>query len=163
MPIIPETAATETPVSAPVFLPTSLATPTPLSNTFVTQPAATASMNISTPTVSGSTILYYAQNGDWLPAVANRFGVSVSEITSPKILPQSGFLDTGTLLIIPDRSDGNAQYTSPLQLIPDSEIVFSVSAVDFDVIAYTRGRRRVFIHLSRISRFDRLDERRVGN
>jgi murein DD-endopeptidase MepM/ murein hydrolase activator NlpD len=138
MPIIPETAATETPVSAPVFLPTSPATPTPLSSTFVTQPAATASVNVSTPTVSGSTILYYAQNGDWLPAVANRFGVSVSEITSPKILPQSGFLDTGTLLIIPDRSDGNAQYTSPLQLIPDSEIVFSVSAVDFDVIAYTR-------------------------
>jgi hypothetical protein len=40
-------------------------------------------------------VLYYAQSGDWLPAVAIRFGVDVNEIVSPKVLPEKGLLDAG--------------------------------------------------------------------
>ncbi len=118
--------------------PTFTATPTSLLSTFVTQPATSTPTEFLTPTQSGATILYYAQNGDWLPAVALRFGVSVNEITSPKILPASGFLDTGTLFIIPDRLNKSLQYTPQLQLIPDSEVIFSTSAVDFDIAGYVR-------------------------
>ena len=118
--------------------PTYTATPTPLANTFVTQQSTPTGTDVLTPTVSADTILYYSQNGDWLPAVASRFGVNVGEIASPKVLPEKGFLDVGTLLIIPDRMDKTAQYTPALQIIPDSEVIFSPSAVDFDVGAYIK-------------------------
>jgi len=118
--------------------PTATAEPNVLPTTFVTQPAASTPTEFSTPTLSGTTILYYAQNGDWLPAVARRFNVDVTEITSPKILPGKGFLDAGTLLIIPDRRDTSVQYTPSLQLLPDSEVVFSTSAVNFDIAGYIK-------------------------
>jgi len=113
-------------------------TPTSLLNTFVTQPA-TDTPFATTPTADGNSVLYYAQSGDWLPAVANRFGVSVNEITSPKTLPTAGFIDPGTLLIIPNRLDRTVEYTSALQIIPDSEFAFSATALDFD-IARSRPR-----------------------
>jgi murein DD-endopeptidase MepM/ murein hydrolase activator NlpD len=137
-------------VQAPVFEPVPTqtstieaspptSTPTSLLSSFVTQPATLTPTQFLTPTQPGATILYYTQNGDWLPAVARRFHVDASEITSPKILPTSGFLDTGTLLIIPDRRDTRAQFTSAAQLIPDSEIIFSTSAVDFNVSGYVQS------------------------
>ncbi len=125
-----ETTTTPAPASTP--------TPTSLLSTFVTQPASSTPTAFLTPTLTGETILYYSQNGDWLPAVARRFKVEATEITSPKVLPAGGFLDTGTLLIIPDRMDKSAQYTPSLQLIPDSEVIFSTSAVDFDIAAYVK-------------------------
>jgi hypothetical protein len=70
--------------------------------------------------------------------VAKRFGVEVSEIASPKILPESGLLDPGTLLIIADHRDPNAQYAPVLQLIPDNEVVFSASALGFDIAGYVK-------------------------
>jgi hypothetical protein len=114
------------------------ATPTSLLEAFVTQPP-TDTPETPTPTFDGSTILYYAQSGDWLPAVASRFGVSPSEITSPKILPENGYIDLGTLLIIPNRLDKTAEYTSAVQVIPDSEVVFSATALDFDIEAYIKN------------------------
>jgi murein DD-endopeptidase MepM/ murein hydrolase activator NlpD len=84
-------------------------------------------------------VLYYSQNGDWLPAVADRFEASLSEITSPKILSTHGFLDTGTLLIIPDRHQAGGEYVPALQIMPDSEVVFSPSSVDFDVAGYVQS------------------------
>jgi murein DD-endopeptidase MepM/ murein hydrolase activator NlpD len=92
-----------------------------------------------TATVADNSILYYGQDGDWLPAVASRFGVSMSEITSPKPLPQTGFIDPGTLLIIPGTADGSVEYTTSLQIIPDSELVFSATALDFDVADYVKN------------------------
>ena len=138
MPVVDTTPTEFVPAGVTAMPPPATATPTSLSSAFVTQPASATPTEILTPTLSGATILYYAQNGDWLPAVASRFGVDMTEITSPKILPENGFIDTGTLLIIPDRLDRSVQYTPNLQLIPDSEVVFSTSALDFDVIAYTR-------------------------
>jgi LasA protease len=71
--------------------------------------------------------------------VANRFGVSVSEITSPKNLPTTGFIDPGTLLIIPDRLDKTLEYTTALQIIPDGEFPFSATALDFDIALYIQN------------------------
>ena len=113
-------------------------TPTLINEAFVTQEVT--SQIESTPTSVGNnpTILYYTQSGDWLPAVAKRFGVDVTQIASPKILPEKGLLDPGTLLIIPDVLDHSIQYTPALQLLPDSEFVFAATAVDFDIAAYVR-------------------------
>jgi murein DD-endopeptidase MepM/ murein hydrolase activator NlpD len=135
----PEIIPTNTPVPVDplTFNITTTYTPTVMSDAFVTQAATTV---IDTPTLAteGKSILYYSQNGDWLPAVAKRFGVEVSEITSPKILPDQGFLDAGTLLIIPDRRENGVEFTQSLQLLPDSEFIFSSTALDFDITSYVK-------------------------
>jgi LasA protease len=80
-------------------------------------------------------ILYYAQSGDSLGVLAVRFGVEVQDITSQDPLPSDGFIPEGQLLLIPNRLD---ETTSPLKLIPDSEVVNSPSSVGFDVAEFTR-------------------------
>jgi len=90
----------------------------------------------ATPTAEGlniAPILYYAQAADTLPVVAVRFGVQPSEITSPDPIPETDFIDPGQLLIIPRRL-GNT--TSAKHLIPDSDVVYSPSAIGFDIEAY---------------------------
>lgn len=142
---IPEISApvpVSTDTSAPdIFLPTvtpfPTSTQTPLAN-FVTKDISSQQPVDETPTTVGESILYYVQSGEWLPAVASRFGVSVDEITSPKILPDRGFIDTGTLLIIPNRLDETIQYTPAVQFIPDSEVVFSATSAGFDIEEYVR-------------------------
>ena len=117
------------------------ATPTPtpeFNEAFVTQETI-PSTEIASPTASSTnTLLYYTQSGDWLPAVAIRFGVDVNTIASPKILPEQGLLDPGTLLIIPDTLDRSIPFTPAIQLIPDNELIFSATAVDFDIPTYVK-------------------------
>jgi len=126
---------TSTYTPSPTFTPIPTSTATSLAN-FVTKDLANQPTVEVTPTTDGQSILYYAKSGDWLPAVANRFGVSVNEITSPKILPEKGFLDVGTLLIIPNRMDETIQYTPSVQFMPDAEVVFSATATGFDIEQY---------------------------
>ena len=78
-------------------------------------------------------ILYYAQAADSLPIVAIRFGVEPEEITSPDPIPPTDFINPGQLLVIPHRL---VETTSSEKLMPDSEVVFSPSATDFDIAAY---------------------------
>ena len=143
--------ATPTSAPPPTPLPTQTAeatsplaleevsTPTPtFSEAFVTQEATTSAEDASQTAENTPTLLYYAQSGDWLPAVAIRFGVDVKEIASPKILPESGLLDPGTLLIIPDTLDRSVPFTPAVQLIPDNELIFSATAVDFDASTYVK-------------------------
>src|SRR6185503_6692911 len=139
--LISDAAPTETIVQdPPTPIPTISYSPTPTSllNNFVTQPPSETPLPL-TPTPDENTILYYAQSGDWLPAVASRFGVEVNEITSPKILSDKGYLDPGTLLIIPNRVEKTVQYSSALQLLPDTEFVYSSTALNFDIAAYLQN------------------------
>ena len=80
-------------------------------------------------------MLYYAQSGDSLGVLAVRFGVEVQDITSRDPLPSDGFIPEGQLLLIPNRLD---ETTSPLKLIPDSEVVNSPSSVGFDVADFVQ-------------------------
>jgi murein DD-endopeptidase MepM/ murein hydrolase activator NlpD len=142
---IPETS-TPTPPSPDVVLPEVIyptitpfptSTSTPLAN-FVTKDITRQAATDITPTIDGQSILYYGQSGEWLPAIANRFGVSVSDITSPKDLSGEGYIDAGTLLIIPNRLDETIQYTPAIQFMPDSEVVFSATSAGFDVEQYVK-------------------------
>jgi LasA protease len=124
-----------TPVSEPIP-----ATPTP---TPIPQPTNTPVVALTQkepalettpfPSSDSPPILYYSQSGDTLPAVAARFGVNATEITSSKTLPKTTLIDPGTLLVIPDNQ---TEYGPNAQIMPDSEIVFSVNATDFDVPTY---------------------------
>jgi LasA protease len=84
--------------------------------------------------VDSAPLLYYTQAGDTLPVIAIRFGVDIDDINSPNgTLPNSGLLTPNTLLVIPHML---VNTTSPTKIIPDSELVYSPSAADFDVDAY---------------------------
>lgn len=78
-------------------------------------------------------LLYRAQAGDTLPVMAIRFGVQPSEITSPDPIPETALFPPNQLLIIPHRL---VNTTSSQKIIPDSEVVFSPSATDFDMNAF---------------------------
>jgi murein DD-endopeptidase MepM/ murein hydrolase activator NlpD len=127
-PFVTEAVAnTVTPIPTPTF-----------SEAFVTQEVAALIENTPEPTKPTPTVLYYAQSGDWLPAVAIRFGVDMNTIASPKPLPQQGLLDAGTLLIVPDTLDRSLPFTPAQQLIPDNEVIFSATALDFDIAGYVK-------------------------
>ena len=70
------------------------------------------------------------QSGDTISALAKHFGVNDFEIISEENIPQTGFLLPGQMLMIPNRL---AHTTTDTILIPDSEIVFSSSASNFDI------------------------------
>ncbi len=87
------------------------------------------------PEVNTTPILYYSQAADTLPVVAVRFGVKPEEIKSTAPLPPAALLPPGQLLIIPRRL---VNTTSAQHLLPDSELVYSPSATDFDVTAFVK-------------------------
>lgn len=123
-------------VTPSLIFPTDRAIPTstidpPIIDTSPEKPTITTPATIPVDTAP---LLYYTQAGDTLPVVAVRFGVNISDIETPTgELPQTGLLTPNTLLIIPHML---VNTTSPVKIIPDSELVYSPSAVDFDVEAY---------------------------
>ncbi len=122
----------------PIIFPTSTTPPsiatnasialTPNPTTDSTAPTVEPSR---TPIIDAAPYLYYAQSGDMLSAVANRFGVEESEITSNADLTKTTLIDPGTLLVIPNRI--NEPTTPNIQIMPDAEIIFSITAADFDI------------------------------
>lgn len=126
--------------ASPIPQATATFTLTPTSVPFLTYtPLPTQSMpaaNITSlpPTFDVPTWLYYSQSGDTLPAVAARFNVNVSDIRSTADIPQSALINPNTLLIIPKRITDPT--TPNIQMIPDSEMVFSATSVNFDIPSY---------------------------
>jgi murein DD-endopeptidase MepM/ murein hydrolase activator NlpD len=124
------------PVSEPSPIPaTATHTPIPPTNTPVIAPTQDEPLPEATPfpTSEQPPILYYTQSGDSLSAIAMRFDVKPDEISSSNALPQSGLIDPGILLVIPDQG---FEHGPNAQIMPDSEIVFSVTGADFDIYAY---------------------------
>lgn len=94
--------------------------------------------------VSSAPFLYYTQAADTLPVVAIRFGVDPSEIQSREAIPESAYLTPGQLLVIPRRL---TETTSPQHTMPDSEVVYSPSAANFDIEAFVNqagGKLRTY-------------------
>ena len=74
--------------------------------------------------------IYYVQPGDTLKVVARRFNVFPAQIASPRSVQRTGLLDPGSELWLPiDMEEGGASS----HLLPDSEIVYGPSSVDFDI------------------------------
>ncbi|MEW6405868.1 MAG: LysM peptidoglycan-binding domain-containing M23 family metallopeptidase, partial [Chloroflexota bacterium] len=131
------------------FPPVVIPTHQPLTNVPVptsTPPPAGAFVEPTyTATFDTAPILYYAQSGDSLLAIAKRFNVTEDEITTTGSIPETGLIDPGTLLIIPDRI---SEPTTPyIEIMPDNEIIFSATSVDFNVeefIVNAGGRLSTF-------------------
>jgi LasA protease len=125
----PEPTATAT-IDPSFFTPTPIFdTPTPSPT-----PLPTATMIAAdTPPMQ-----YFAQSGDTLLGIANRFNVNPFEIVSDREIPETGLITPGQLLMLPQR----LLVTTPnIQIIPDSEVVYSPSALDFitDIYVETVG------------------------
>lgn len=141
--VVPPDTDTPTPYPTPTFRPTSTFTPTPtliplesptLSPLTTRTPPTLLVETTTTPTFNVPAILYYAQSGDTVPGLGVRFAVDASEIRSGDTLPRTGLIAPGTLLVIPDRI---TEKTTPnVQIIPDSEMVFSATAIGFDIADY---------------------------
>jgi LasA protease len=142
--------------AAPFQFPT--ATPAPLPSQTVEQPpaisptgkpmasalpprlVATESGALASPSLEPGKAdwQYQAQSGDTLEAVAARFQVRQQEITSPQPLG-TGFLHPGQTLRFSRQPARPADAGVNLRLLPDSEVVFSASAVDLDVAAFVQA------------------------
>jgi LasA protease len=127
---IPEITSTSSPMptNSPTT-PSSSSTPEPENSSLKTTPAGNENKQ--------KMVLYYSQAGDTRPAVAVRYGVPISDITSPQDLPNGGLLNPNQLLVIPnilsDTGPGGI-------LMPDSEVVYSPSALDFDIEKYVNEK-----------------------
>jgi LysM repeat protein len=137
-PVATETASGD-PVPSQTLTSTASPVPSLLTNfpTLIPIPTSTPTPVLTTG-VPGPIILYTSQSGDSLNVVAIHFGVKVSEITSSVPLSSTGFINPSTLLIIPNRPSG-VPTTPSKRIIPDSELVDSPSAVDFDIEGYVNS------------------------
>ncbi len=139
LPTVPPTARpskTPLPTATATVTPTSTVTPTAITS-FITPTRNGLGFNEPSPTPNfdAAPILYYTQSGDTLAGVAVRFSVEAGEITSTASLPEGrDLIDPGTLLVIPNLAPANT--TPNEQVLPDSEVVFTASAVDFDIPGY---------------------------
>ena len=82
---------------------------------------------------------YTVQSGDTIQAVASRFCVEAEKIKSPYPIAVDGLLAPGQLLLIPtsgEPAQPGQVLVNVSGLMPDSEIVYSPSAVDFDINQY---------------------------
>lgn len=79
-------------------------------------------------------LIYRVQSGDTLAVIAKRFGVRTSQITSPDPLPTTGLLIPGQVLRMPPSI--STSLPPSVHLLPDSEVVYGPSAIDFNAQAY---------------------------
>ncbi|TAK14151.1 MAG: LysM peptidoglycan-binding domain-containing protein [Anaerolineae bacterium] len=127
--VAPTLAASNTPEPSATPQPQD-ASPTP------EQTATETPLPSPTPDVVGGDtppLLYTAQSGDSLDALAARFGVSPFEIVSDKEIPRTGFINPGQLLVIPVRLADTGPNN---RILPDSDLVYSPSAVGFDAVTF---------------------------
>ncbi len=79
---------------------------------------------------------YYSLQGDTLRSVALHFNVQPSEILISEAIDENAYLPVGLAMQIPNRIESTGPGD---QLLPDSEVIYSPSAVDFDVIGYVEN------------------------
>lgn len=127
---------TKQPTALPAATAPALAseTPTPEAPEPIASPTFPATPTAGEAANEPETLLYEAQSGDTLRAVAVRFGILPEDIESNQPLPEpQAFINPGQLLLIPKR----LSHTGPAErLLPDSEVVFSPHATDFDVAQF---------------------------
>lgn len=80
--------------------------------------------------------VYQSQGGDTLEIIARRFRVSPQQIISDQILPPvDKLIPPGTLLLLPKNSS-DEKMSPGERSIPDSEVVYGPSALDFNLYNY---------------------------
>ncbi len=125
-------SANATDVPQATLSPTAQPTTENSSPRFAGLATATSDSQVNSPgpAPTQTVFTYSAQPGDTLQALALRFGVDPEQITSAQEIPAHGMITPGQILTIPNEV-GQPPY--PSAVLPDSEIVYSPSAVDFNI------------------------------
>lgn len=90
------------------------------------------------PTLRAVSEEYEVKRGDTLNLIARSFNTSVDAIAEANQLENINILDVGQKLVIPAP---NPQAKAPnTKIIPDSELVFGPSTVDFDIDAFIQNQ-----------------------
>ncbi len=79
---------------------------------------------------------YQTLSGDTLPSLALRFAVHESQISANQALPGRAYLPSGLILTIPRAIPASAY---PDALLPDSEVIFSPTTVEFSISDYVQN------------------------
>jgi len=100
----------------------------------------TTPLPVDATSVSGSPdnsglFTYTLQSGDTLDALSARFGVQVGQVVSGQALPERGYLPAGYTLYIPWEL---GEVLPSARLLPDSEVVYSPTSVDFDLDSFVQ-------------------------
>jgi LasA protease len=109
--------------------------PLPVGATPTAEPLLIEGQIPGPPTLAndGGSFVYLSMQGDTSQAVAKRFGVEPGQIISPVVLPENTMLPAGQTLVIPNEL-GEIRFAEIL--FPDSEVVNSPTARDFNVEEY---------------------------
>ena len=92
--------------------------------------------------------------GDTLTQIAERYGVSVASLLRVNDLPNPNLLEVGQIIALPSPP---VDYTPAFHILPDSLLVRSLTAADFDVESFvnshTGALKDLTVHLTK-TRFD---------
>lgn len=90
------------------------------------------------PPLRTRTETYVVQSGDTLNRIAQRFGVGLNDLVQANELDSPDFLEIGQVLTIPVPTP---QGSGPdFKIIPDSELVYGPTSVDFDIASFVRDK-----------------------
>lgn len=140
----PTNTAPPTSTEAPAPQPSASPTLTPAEPEPVASPTFPPTPTYQSTAVT-ETRLYLSQPGDTAGTLALRFGVLPGEISALEgnLPADGGLIGQGRTLLIPSRLEG----TGPGDLlVPDSEVVYSPHAADFDVEAFVARQGGFLAH-----------------
>lgn len=83
--------------------------------------------------------VHTVSSGETLGSIAAFYDVDMAAIVSANSLPNPDVLEVGQELLIPGR-ETTLRLSPSRKLLPDSELVYSPSAQDFDAIAFVRAQ-----------------------
>ena len=75
--------------------------------------------------------------GDTLTRIANKYAVSVASLLAANDLPNPDLLEVGQVITLPNPP---VDYTPSFLILPDSRLVHSAQAAEFDVESFIRSR-----------------------
>jgi murein DD-endopeptidase MepM/ murein hydrolase activator NlpD len=130
--------------NTPGPITTGIAQPPPTETPLPPTPTSPATATLPAGAVDTSPYLYHTQAGDTLHSLSLRFSVLPEEITSTDPLPPTGFINPDQLLVIPRRLYNTSHAD---RLIPDSEVVYGPSAIEFNIpgfVGYGNGYLNTF-------------------
>lgn len=106
------------------------------------------------PAATAQTSSHRVVAGDTLTRIAERYGVSVASLMRANDLPNPNLLKVGQIIILPAPP---VDYTPAFHILPDSLIVRSKTAADFNIDAFINAHegalKDVSVHLNE-TRFD---------
>jgi LasA protease len=128
---------------APEWTPSNIATSTNVAIPTTTQPEVvfitpTPDPPKTLPTLRADPENYVVQSGDTLNRIAQHYGISIYAISLANDLENPNLLEIGQVLLIPT-PDPDAGAPSH-KIIPDSELVYSPSTVDFDIAGFIQDQ-----------------------